>query len=50
MTDIFRFVTFVISLAVILLQFVLSVLSDKPSARHYIRQDDVREIPAMRLL
>ena len=45
MKDIFRFVTFTISLAVILPQFVLSVLSDKPSARHYIRHDDVRELP-----
>ena len=44
MEDVLHFVTFVINVAVILLQFILSVLSDKPSAGDYIRHDDVREL------
>ena len=45
MEDVFRFVTFVTNIAVVLLQFVLSVLSDKPSAGDYVRHNDVRELP-----
>ena len=47
----FQFVTFVINFVVILSQFVLSILPDKPSARHYILVDNVRELMShLRLL
>ena len=46
MEDVFRFVTFVINFAVILPQFVLSMLLDKPSGYRYVGVDDndVREL------
>ena len=40
--DVFRFVTFTVNFAVFLAQFVLSMLSDKPSKFHYVEEDDVR--------
>ena len=40
----FYFITFCINYAVILTQFILSMLSDKPSIYHYVNEDDVREI------
>ena len=45
--DVFRFVTFVVNSAVIVLQCMLSVLLDKPSGyRHVVAGDsDVRNYP-----
>ena len=45
MEDVFHFVIFIITFAVILPQFVLSMLLDRPSADRYIKDDDVRELP-----
>ena len=38
----FYFITFCINFAVILVQFILSILSDKPSIYQYHDEDDVR--------
>jgi len=41
--DMFRFVTFSVNFAIFLAQFVLSMLSDKPSKFRYVEEDDVRK-------
>ena len=41
----FRFVTFTVNFAIFLVQFVLSMLSDKPSRFRFLEEDDVRKLP-----
>ena len=47
MTKLFYFVTFEINFAVFLVQFVLSLLSDRQSIYQYIEEDDVRGFPLL---
>ena len=41
--NLFYFITFEINFAVILVQFIFSLLSDKRSVYQYIEEDDVRD-------
>ena len=45
MDKLFYFVTFEINFAVFLVQFILSLFSDKRSIYQYIEEDDVRGLP-----